>query len=76
MATEETAISSRPYRIEPLKANNWLPWKRRMTAILRDQKLAKYIEKDAAPPACADPAKPTEDEKKAIELWKEGDYRT
>ena len=73
--TDETTHSSGSYRIEPLKSNNWLPWKRRITAILRDQKLAKYIKKDAAPPTPADPAKPTADERKAIETWQDGDYR-
>ena len=46
-----------------------------MTAILRDQKLGKFIEKDAAPPIPVNPTKPTPEEMKAIEIWKEGDYR-
>ena len=45
-----------------LKGDNWMPWKRRMLAILRDTGLEKYIEKGAALPLPADPSKPTEDE--------------
>jgi hypothetical protein len=74
--SEETSYMSGPYRIELLKSSNWLPWKRRMLAVLRDQKLAGYIEKDAAPPVPKDPKSPTEDETKAIKAWTEGDYRT
>ena len=46
-----------------------------MIAILRDQKLAKYIEKDAAPPTYANPMKPTEDKRRVIKAWKEDDYQ-
>jgi hypothetical protein len=73
--TDNATHSSGPYRIDLLSSNNWLPWKRRMIAILRDQKLGKYLEKDAAPPTPADPMKPTSEETRAIEAWKEGDYR-
>ena len=42
--SEFTSIGS--YRIEPLKAHNWMPWKRRMQAILRDQGLEDYLTKE------------------------------
>ncbi|TFK17282.1 hypothetical protein FA15DRAFT_628907, partial [Coprinopsis marcescibilis] len=32
---------SNPYRLEPLKATNWLPWKQHFLAILRDLGLEK-----------------------------------
>jgi len=47
------------YRIELLKADNWMPWKRRMLAVFRDLGLDKYIERDAKAPESADVTKPT-----------------
>ena len=73
--SEETSHTSGPYRIELLKTSNWLPWKRRMLAVLRDQKLDGYIEKNAAPPLPRDPKNPTDEERSAIKKWTEGDYR-
>ncbi|KAJ3543106.1 hypothetical protein NMY22_g3260 [Coprinellus aureogranulatus] len=54
------------YRIELLKANNWMPWKQRMLAILRDLGLEKYIEADSKPSG-SDEAK---------EAWRAGDAKT
>ncbi|KDR73973.1 hypothetical protein GALMADRAFT_69683, partial [Galerina marginata CBS 339.88] len=34
--------SSSLYRIELLKEDNWLPWKRRVTGVLRERRLLKY----------------------------------
>ena len=73
--TEESSYTPGPYRIELLRMNNWLPWKRRMLAVLWDQKLDGYIEKGAAPPVPKDPRNPTESEEKAIKTWTEGDHR-
>ena len=73
--TDDTAHTSRPYRIEMLKSNNWLAWKRRMLAVLRDQKLDSYIERNATPPLPKDPKNPTEEEQKAAKTWRENDYR-
>ncbi|KIJ47997.1 hypothetical protein M422DRAFT_84678, partial [Sphaerobolus stellatus SS14] len=42
--------SSGSYKIEPLEAHNWLPWKKCMQAILSDLGLEKHIAKDARPP--------------------------
>lgn len=54
--------TSGTYRMEMLKAHNWMPWKRRMLAVLRDLGLEKYIAKDAKLPESADPTKPTVEE--------------
>jgi len=37
-----------------LKAQNWMPWKRRMLAVLMDLGLDKYIEEGAKIPESAD----------------------
>ncbi|KDR72287.1 hypothetical protein GALMADRAFT_23824, partial [Galerina marginata CBS 339.88] len=47
MSEEHTSGS---YRMELLKATNWMPWKRRMLAVLRDLGLEIYIAKDAKIP--------------------------
>src|SRR5580704_12935297 len=67
--------TSGSYRMELLKGTNWMPWKRRMIAVLRDLDLAKYIETGAAPLTPADTAKPTAEEIAAINKWKEGDVK-
>ena len=54
--------SSGSYRIELLKGDNWVPWKRRMLAILRDQGLEKYVRKEVEPPTPVKPAEPTKEE--------------
>ncbi|KAJ3525781.1 hypothetical protein NMY22_g10432 [Coprinellus aureogranulatus] len=41
MSTDTSSVGS--YRLEPLNATNWMPWKRRMLAILRDQGHDKYV---------------------------------
>ena len=70
------SYTSGGYRIELLKADNWMPWKRRMLAVLQDLGLEKYITKDAKSPTVADPDKPTKEEAEVIDKWKEGDART
>ncbi|KZV95302.1 hypothetical protein EXIGLDRAFT_579670, partial [Exidia glandulosa HHB12029] len=42
------------YRIELLSGSNWLPWKRRMLAILRDSGLDGYATEEAAQEAWDD----------------------
>ena len=69
--TNSDHVSTGSFRIEPLKADNWMPWKRRMLAVLRDQGLSKHLTEDEPG---ADIAKP--DEVKALQRWKEGDLRT
>jgi transposase InsO family protein len=61
--------------MELLKGHNWMPWKRRMLAVLRDLGLEKYIAKDAKAPEAADRDNPTQDEKEASKRWKEGDAK-
>ena len=61
------------YRYELLKADNWMPWKRRMLAVFRDLGLEKYIAKDAKALGSADPDKPTPQELEAQQKWTDGD---
>ena len=67
--------TSGSYRIELLGSNNWVPWKRRISAILRDLGLEEYIEKESKCPEARDPAKPTDDEQKLQKQWKTGDAK-
>ncbi|EJD34165.1 hypothetical protein AURDEDRAFT_76417, partial [Auricularia subglabra TFB-10046 SS5] len=46
----QTATLSGGYRIEMLSGSNWLPWKRRMLAIMRDSDLEMYIKEGAERP--------------------------
>ena len=71
----EQTSSSGSYRIELLGANNWMLWKRRILAILRDQNLEEYVEKDSKRPVAKDPRNPTEEEVKAEKIWKTGDAK-
>ena len=73
--SEQQTSSNGGYRIELLGANNWMPWKRRILAVLRDQNLEEYIEENATPPVPADIAKPTDEEKGLMKTWKQGDAR-
>lgn len=73
---EESTYTSGGYRMELLKATNWMPWKRRMLAVLRDLGLDQYIEVDSMMPGSADPAKPTGEELTAQKKWREGDAKT
>jgi hypothetical protein len=61
--------------MEMLKATNWMPWKRRMQAVLRDLGLEKYVAKDAKIPESADPQRPTTEEKEAARKWVEGNAK-
>jgi hypothetical protein len=61
--------------MEMLKASNWMPWKRRMLAVLRDLGLEKYIAADAKLPESADSSKPTPGELEAQKKWREGDIK-
>jgi hypothetical protein len=79
MSDETTTYTSGSYRMEMLRGNNWMPWKRRMLAVLRDQQLDMYIESDAKPPTPQVPAltKPEEiaAELKEINQWHKGDAK-
>src|SRR5271156_4172399 len=71
----EQTSSGNGYRIELLGATNWMPWKRRMLAILRDLNLEDYIEEESTLPRAADPTEPTDAEKEKIKAWKRGDAK-
>jgi hypothetical protein len=61
--------------MEMLKSSNWMPWKRRMLAVLRDLGLEKYIAKDASVPGVAKEGEPTKEETEARKKWHEGDAK-
>ena len=71
--SEEHTFGS--YRMEMLKASNWMPWKRRMLAVLQDLVLEKYIAADAKLPEPADISKLTAAEIEAQKKWLEGDTK-
>jgi hypothetical protein len=68
--------TSGSYRMEMLKATNWMPWKQRMLAVLRDLGLEKYIAADARIPESADRSKLTAEELEEQKKWCEGDIKT
>jgi len=61
--------------MEMLKAQNWMPWKRRMLAVLMDLGLDKYIEEGAKIPESADKNQPTTKEAEDIKKWRAGDAK-
>ena len=61
--------TSRGYRMEMLKASDWMPWKRRMLAVLQDLGLEKYIAADAKLPELANRSKPTPEELEKQKKW-------
>jgi len=61
--------------MELLNNDNWMPWKRRMMAVLRDLDLDKYIEGDEEVPKPKDEGQPTEVEKKELKEWNRGDAK-
>src|SRR5882757_1478312 len=73
--SEQTSSGNGGYRIELLGANNWMPWKRHMLAVLRDLDLEEYIEKDSKEPVPANSSTPTEYEKGLIKTWKMRDAK-
>lgn len=71
MSEEYTSGS---YCMEMLKSNNWMPWKRRMLAVLHNLGLEKFIVKDASEPGAAKD-EPTTAELEAQRKWREGDAK-
>ena len=61
------------YHIELLREDNWLPWKRRITGILCDRNLLKFVDGTAKKPAVSDPVKDGEEAK--VTASEEGDSR-
>ena len=76
MMSDYQSSRSGSYHIKLLQGDNWLPWKQRMLAILRDQGLEKYIEKNTVMPVVAIPSAPTAAKMEAIAKWKDGDAKT
>src|ERR1700761_371281 len=60
-------------RIELLNEENWMPWKRRISVILRDNELEGFVDGTEAVPTVADPTAPTANEKKLMVEWKKAD---
>lgn len=62
----ESSTGSGAFRLEPLNATNWMPWKRRMEAVLRELELHKYITEEGKtkPSASADAA-----------IWEKGESK-
>ena len=69
MSDNNHSSGSGSYQIELLEGNNWMPWKQRILAILRDQGLEKYIEKTAELPKLKSSDKLTKEEMEAIDKW-------
>jgi hypothetical protein len=59
------------YRIELLREDNWLLWKRHITGILHDRNLLKFVDGTAKKPAVSDPMKDGKEAK--VTAWEEGD---
>ena len=64
-------IPSSLFRIELLREDNWLPWKRRVTAILRERNLLKYVDGTAKKPKSSSPT--TTEEINELTKWETGD---
>jgi hypothetical protein len=62
------------YKIEQLDATNWLAWKRRTEAILRERKLLGHIDGTSDRPESADKSQPpTDADIEKQEKWDEED---
>ncbi|KAK0220049.1 hypothetical protein IW262DRAFT_1273196, partial [Armillaria fumosa] len=59
--------------IELLREDNWVPWKHRVTAILRERGLLRYAEGTDMKPIAAIPKAPTAEETAKIWQWEEMD---
>ncbi len=69
------SLPSSLFRIELLQEHNWVPYKRRVTAILREQGLLKYAEGTTKIPVPADANNITTEEATKIRKWEEEDGR-
>lgn len=57
------------FKIEPLRADNWLPWKRRVEALLTDRDLIGYVNGSITRVVPADKATPTAEEATKMSTW-------
>jgi hypothetical protein len=66
------------YKFEPLKGNDWLPWKTRIDAILTKDKLSRIVNGTEKRPTAADPEDPKEEELAKMTYWddKDGNARS
>src|SRR5271154_4566341 len=71
--TRSTHLQTLFLRIDKLKSDNWNDWKSVITSLLKMNGLDTYIQTGATPPMATLPARPTEDETKAISKWKAED---
>jgi hypothetical protein len=67
--------TSESYCMEMLKSSNWMLWKRRMLAVLRNLGLEQYIAKDTRVPGVAKAGEPTAEELEAQKKWRDGDAK-
>ncbi len=72
-STSSDQTPSSLFRIELLREDNWVPWKRRVTAILRERGLLKYAEGIERKPVSADAKAPTAEELEKARKWEELD---
>lgn len=73
MNTSDT--TSTYFKIEPLKGDNWLPYKRRLEALLTDRDLLGYINGEIPAPTPADPQNPTRTETAMLKRWMVNDAK-
>ncbi|OJA15513.1 hypothetical protein AZE42_13777 [Rhizopogon vesiculosus] len=64
------------YKIEPLRDNNWIPWKIKIKAILNDRGLEGHIDGAKPRPVFVDAEHPTEPEQAALDKWQSDDRKT
>lgn len=72
--TESRDNLSSLFRIEQLREDNWLPWKRRVTAILRERGVLQYVNGTSQKPVPRGET-PTAEETATITRWVEGDLK-
>ncbi|KZS88793.1 hypothetical protein SISNIDRAFT_417637, partial [Sistotremastrum niveocremeum HHB9708] len=70
----ETSTSGM-FKIQVLTGPNWAAWKRRMSAVLSELDLFKYIDGSAPLPGILVPTTPTPAENLAIAAWHAGDRK-
>ena len=63
------------YKIDPLREDNWIPWKIKVEAILDDRGLDGHIDGTKPKPGYFDVKNPTEQEEAAIEKWETEDKK-
>ena len=74
--TDSVTIGGSGFRIEPLKGHdNWMPWKRRMLAILRELDLDDMVDDDQKLPTAKDEKAPTIEELKERSAWLKKDEK-